>query len=298
MPAFGVFALQCMLFCFALFSATTPWAQDTPIPTLSSPVMDTANLLNTQEKQALQDTLKAFEAQKGAQIVVLTVPSTQPETIEQYSIRVAEAWKIGRANIDDGAILVVAANDRALRIEVGYGLEGALTDLTSKRIIDEIIVPQFRQGQFANGIAAGVDSMMQVINGEPLPAPSPQASTQTSPKGANSSSAIEEFAPLLFIVALGVGNVLRKALGKGPAALLTGGAVGFLAWIFVGALVISIFAAVAASVMVLSGAHTGRGIGAYGSHRGGRGGFGGGGFGGGFGGGGGGFGGGGASGRW
>lgn len=286
-------ALQCLLLGIALFIPMVLWAQDAPVPTLNSPVMDTADLLTPQEEQALIETLRNFEAEKGAQIVVLTVPTTQPETIEQYSIRVAEAWKIGRAKIDDGAILVVAANDRALRIEVGYGLEGALTDLTAKHIIDEIMVPQFRQGQFANGIAAGVAGMMQVIDGEPLPAPRNQSKQGT----AKSSSAIEEFAPVLFILALGVGSALRKALGKGPAALLTGGAVGLFAWLFVGALVISIFAAVVAFVMVLAGAHTGRGLGAYGSHRGGRGGFGGG-LGGGFGGGGGGFGGGGASGRW
>lgn len=285
------FKLTGLIFCLALLSPMMLWAQDAPIPTLNSPVMDTANLLSAQEEQALVETLNAFEAKKGAQIVVLTVPTTQPETIEQYSIRVAEAWKIGRATIDDGAILVVAANDRALRIEVGYGLEGALTDLTAKRIIDQIMVPQFRQGQFANGIAAGVAGMMQVIDGEPLPAPAFERQQRTS----NPSSTIEEFAPLLFILALGVGNALRKAMGKGPAALLTGGAVGLLAWLFIGALVISALAAVVASVMVFAGAHTGRGIGAYGGR---RGGFGGGGFGGGFGGGGGGFGGGGASGRW
>ena len=107
---------------------------------------------------------------------MLIVPTTAPETIEQYSIRVAEAWKIGRKKIDDGALLVVAKNDHKLRIEVGYGLEGALTDVTARRIIDEIITPKFRSGDFAGGISAGVDRIIGVIDGEPLPAPQPQQS--------------------------------------------------------------------------------------------------------------------------
>ena len=107
---------------------------------------------------------------------MLIVPTTQPETIEQYSIRVAEAWKIGRKKIDDGALLVIAKNDHKLRIEVGYGLEGALTDVTARRIIDEIITPKFRSGDFAGGISAGVDRIIGVIDGEPLPAPAPEAS--------------------------------------------------------------------------------------------------------------------------
>ena len=219
---------------------------------------------------------------------MLLVPSTQPETIEQYALRVAENWKIGRKNVDDGAILVVALQDRALRIEVGYGLEGALTDITSKRIIEEIIVPQFRQGDFAGGVAAGVDQMIKVIEGEPLPEPVAQ---QT----ANNSSTIEDIAPVLFMLSLFVGGFLRKTIGKLPAALATGGLVFVVAWLFAGAVVFAVLAAVVAALLTLFGNSVG-GMG------GGRGGFGrgGGGFGGGggFSGGGGGFGGGGASGRW
>ena len=123
---------------------------------------------------ALTQTLKDLETRKGSQVAVLIVPTTQPETIEQFSIRVAEAWKIGRKKIDDGALLVVAKDDHKLRIEVGYGLEGALTDVTARRIIDEIIVPRFQTGDFAGGISAGVDRIIRVIDGEPLPAPPPQ----------------------------------------------------------------------------------------------------------------------------
>lgn len=191
-------------------------AQDVPVPPLNAQVVDTTGTLSPEQRTALIQKLQTFEATKGSQIAVLLVPSTQPETIEQYALRVAENWKIGRKNVDDGAILVVALQDRTLRIEVGYGLEGALTDITSKRIIEEIIVPQFRQGDFAGGVAAGVDQMIKVIEGEPLPEPVAQ---QT----ANNSSTIEDIAPVLFMLSLFVGGFLRKTIGKLPAALATGG---------------------------------------------------------------------------
>ena len=144
------------------------------MPPLSGRVVDQTGTLSSGDIASLTQTLKDFETRKGSQIAVLIVPTTAPETIEQYSIRVAEAWKIGRKKIDDGAMLVVAKNDRKLRIEVGYGLEGALTDVTVKRIIDEVITPKFRSGDFAGGISAGVDRIIGVIDGEPLPAPAPQ----------------------------------------------------------------------------------------------------------------------------
>src|SRR5213076_616764 len=129
--------------------------------------------LSSGDIASLTQTLKNLEARKGSQVAVLIVPTTAPETIEQYSIRVAEAWKIGRKKIDDGALLVVARNDRHLRIEVGYGLEGALTDATTKRITDEVITHKFKTGDFAGGISAGIDRMIRVIDGEKLPAPEP-----------------------------------------------------------------------------------------------------------------------------
>ena len=144
------------------------------MPPLTGRVVDQTGTLSSGDVASLKQTLRDFEARKGSQIAVLIVPTTDGETIEQYSLRVAEAWKIGRKKIDDGAMLVVAKNDRQLRIEVGYGLEGALTDVTSKRIIDEDITPKFRSGDFAGGISAGVDRMIRVIDGEKLPAPEPQ----------------------------------------------------------------------------------------------------------------------------
>lgn len=150
--------------------ALAPFARaDVAVPVLTGRVVDQTGTLSADAVARLDQKLKAFEARKGSQIAVLIVPTTQPEAIEQFSIRVAEAWKIGRKKIDDGAILLVAKNDRKLRIEVGYGLEGALPDVTAKRIIDEIITPKFKTGDFDGGIEAGVDRMIGVIDGEPLP---------------------------------------------------------------------------------------------------------------------------------
>src|SRR5882757_8782236 len=155
-----------LLLCWALAALA-----DVAVPPLTGRVVDQTATLSGGEIASLDQTLKDFETRKGSQIAVLIVPTTQPETIEQFSLRVAEAWKIGRKKIDDGAILVVAKSDRKLRIEVGYGLEGALNDATTKRIMDEIITPKFRSGDFAGGISAGVARIVAVIEGEKLPSP-------------------------------------------------------------------------------------------------------------------------------
>ena len=143
------------------------------VPPLSGQVVDQTGTLSAGDIASLTQTLKDLETRKGSQVAVLIVPTTDGEAIEQYSLRVAEAWKIGRKKIDDGALLVIAKNDRRLRIEVGYGLEGALTDATTKRIIDEDITPKFKTGDFAGGVSAGTDRMVRVINGEKLPEPEP-----------------------------------------------------------------------------------------------------------------------------
>ena len=256
------------------------------VPPLTQRVTDLTATLDAQQIQALESRLAAFEAQKGAQLAVLIVPTTQPEAIEQYGIRVAEAWKLGRKGVDDGALLLVAKDDRALRIEVGYGLEGALNDATANRIIDEIIVPRFKRGEFYAGIETGLATMIKVIDGEPLPPP--RQST------ASGKFDIESMLFIAFGLVVVVGGMLRALLGRFPAALLMGGGLAVLAWLIVGPLLIALLVGVMAFVFVLLGGG-GRGIGGFGG-----GGFGGGGYsgGGGFSGGGGGFGGGGASGRW
>jgi uncharacterized protein len=264
-----------------------------PVPPLTGRVIDQTGTLTTSQKAALEQTLQTFEARKGSQVAVLIVPSSAPEAIEQYSLRVAEQWKLGRKNVDDGAVLVVAKDDRALRIEVGYGLEGILNDATSKRIISDIIVPRFQQGDFYGGITAGVDRILRVIDGEPLP----------EPKGKPSGSIgnFGQVVPILFILAFVVGGVLHAVLGRFHGALVTGGGVAVVAWLIAGVLSIALIAGVIAFFFtLLSGGMSGRGLGGgLGGFGGGLGGFGGGGFGGGgFSGGGGGFGGGGATGRW
>src|ERR1700749_4264559 len=177
-------SLLALLMCWALIAfAQVPAFAQVAVPPLTGRVVDQTGTLSSDDIASLTQKLKDFEARKGSQVAVLIVPTTQPEEIEQYSIRVAEAWKIGRKKIDDGAILLVAKNDRKLRIEVGYGLEGALTDVTSKRIIDEIITPKFRGGDFAGGISDGVDAIIKVVDGEPLPAPTPRAQAQRGGTG-------------------------------------------------------------------------------------------------------------------
>lgn len=280
------------LLAFALCWAVLSGAQ-VPVPPLGGRVTDRTATLTDEQKSALEQTLRSFEARKGSQVAVLIVPSTAPETIEQYALRVAEQWKPGRKNVDDGVLLVVAKDDRTLRIEVGYGLEGALTDAACKRIISEIIVPRFRQGDFYGGIAYGVDRILRGIDGEPLPKPEGRR-----PGG---TRGIGSFLPVMMILALVVGGVLHTVLGRFPGALVTGGAVSVVAWMLVGAISVALIAGVIAFLFtLLGGGMGGRGLGGgvFGGGFGG-GGSGGGGFGGGgFSGGGGGFGGGGASGRW
>ncbi|MBM4384312.1 MAG: YgcG family protein [Deltaproteobacteria bacterium] len=267
-----------------------------PIPELRARVTDLTSTLSSTEQSALEQKLATFEARKGAQVAVLIVATTQPEEIEQYSIRVVDAWALGRAASDDGALLLVAKDDRALRIEVGRGLEGALTDATSNRIIDEAIVPRLRAGDFAGGIDAGVDRMLAVIDGEPLPPP--PDTWDESPL-----SSLEGALPFALFAIPIAGGVLRKIFGRVLGPLLAGGVVFALVWFITGVFFIVLaFALFTAMFAALAGTRP-RGHYRRGNHAGwggfGGGGFGGGGFGGGgFSGGGGSFGGGGASGRW
>ncbi|PPQ16872.1 hypothetical protein CV770_23835 [Bradyrhizobium sp. AC87j1] len=210
-----------------LFAFASSASADVAVPQLTGRVVDQTGMLSSSDLASLSQKLREFETRKGSQIAVLIVPSTQPETIEQFSIRVAEAWKIGRKRVDDGAILVVAKNDRHLRIEVGYGLEGALTDVTSRRIIDEIITPKFRTGDFGGGIADGVDRMIRVIDGEPLPVPSPTVNFGN----------LDDLAPIFIVTlfaSIGVGGFFRAMLGRLLGSLVTGGIIAGLTWLILG----------------------------------------------------------------
>jgi uncharacterized protein len=273
---------------------------DIAVPPLTGRVVDKTATLSSNDVASLDKTLKDFEARKGSQIAVLIVPTTQPETIEQYSIRVAEAWKIGRKKIDDGAILVVAKDDRKLRIEVGYGLEGALTDVTAKRIIDEIITPKFRNGDFAGGISDGVNRILRVIDGEPLPAPARRPQQQ----GFNDFDASDLLNPFVIVGVFFLGAFLRRGLGPLLGSTATGGLVGAVIWFVAASLAWSLLGFVCAFLITLFSGLVSSSRGGSGSWVGG-GGYSGGGFSGGssgdsggFSGGGGDFGGGGASGSW
>jgi uncharacterized protein len=258
------------------------------VPALTGHVIDQTGTLTTAQIATLEQTLTAFEARKGSQLAVLMIASSAPEAIEPYALRVAEVWKLGRKTVDDGAILVIAKNDRAMRIEVGYGLEGSLNDATSKRIVSDTLVPRFKQQDFYGGISAGVSQIINVIDGESLPA---QSNGPTANVGT-----VQQYAPILFILAMVLGGVLRASIGKVPGALVTGGVVAVAAWFIVGVLSVALIAGVIGLVVtLLGGAMGGHEFGGYSS----GGGVGGRGRGvGGFSGGGGGFGGGGATGKW
>src|ERR1051325_9642341 len=206
---------------------------DVAVPPLTGRVVDKTGTLGSSDIASLDKTWRDFEARKGSQIAVLIVPTTQPETIEQYSIRVAEAWKIGRKKVDDGAILVVAKDDRKLRIEVGYGLEGALTDVTAKRMIDEVITPKFRGGDFAGGISDGVNRILRVVDGEHMPAP-PQRQQSTG-----TFSDIDPFNPFLIVAVIFAGGILRGIFGRLFGSLATGGLVAALFWFIAASVALS-----------------------------------------------------------
>ena len=269
-----------------------------PIPKLEARVTDVTGTLTAGQQAELEQKLADFEARKGAQIAVLLVPTTQPEEIEQYSIRVADAWKLGRKKVDDGALLILAKDDHKLRIENGYGLEGVLTDAASNRIIEDTMVPLLRQGQYYAAIGAGVDQMMALIDGEQLPPPD----RTWQHRGTRNWN----FLPFLLFGLVFGSSILRSIFGRAGGAVLSGGAIGLVVFLLTQVLGLAIGAAIVSALLAaLFGASGGGwssggdgfgGLGGLGGGLGG-GGFGGGG-GGGFGGGGGGFGGGGASGSW
>lgn len=283
-----------LLLILLLWLAAGWAAAEVAVPPLKARVTDLAGVLTGAQRTALEERLAAFEAKKGSQIAVLAVPTTQPETIEQYGIRVAESWKLGRKGVDDGALLLVAVKDRAVRIEVGYGLEGVLPDAIARRIIDEEIVPRFRAGDFYGGIEAGVGRMIRVVEGEPLPPPRARAP-------AGQGLGLQEFFVLGMLFVFVGGGILRAMFGRVLGSGVVGTVGGFVAWLLAGSLLAAIvlgllmalFSAVAGAGSRFPGGRGGWYPGGGWSSRGG-GGFGGGGFGGG----GGGFGGGGASGRW
>lgn len=265
----GLWLLVAILFWSTIAAAQAPQ----PVPALTARAMDHSATLDAAQLSALEAKLAAFEAERGTQIVVLIVPTTAPEDIAAYAYRVAAEWKIGRREIGDGILLVVAKNDRRVRIEVARALEGAVPDLAAFRIIDGIITPAFRRGDFAGGLDAGVEALMARVRGEELPLPDAGRAGETF--------TFEDLAVFLFVGVPVVGSLLTGILGRKLGAMATGAASGLLAQVLIGSIVLAVVAGVLAFIFVLalgtgSGGGGGRGPGPViwggGGHRGGRGG--------------------------
>jgi uncharacterized protein len=216
-----------------------------PVPALTGHVIDTSGTLSVEQQQALEAKLASFEAASGSQVVVLVVPTTQPEDIASYANRVASSWKIGRKEVGDGLLLIVAKDDRKLRIEVARSLEGAVPDLAAKRVIDQAISPRFKQGDFAGGLDAGVEQLMALVRGEALPAPEPA----TAPRQAGFQW-MDLAVFLFFAVAVG-GSMARRLLGNKLGAVLTGGVASVVAMVVTASLLIAILAGLAGLVFTL-----------------------------------------------
>jgi uncharacterized protein len=277
-----------------LLLASALSSADVAVPPLTGRVVDLTGTLSGGAVARMDAKLADFEAKKGAQIAVLIVPTTQPEEIEQFGIRVEDTWKLGRKGVDDGVYLIVAKNDRRVRIEVSYGLEGALPDAVANRIITETITPHFKLGDYDGGVEAGVNQIVSVVNGEPLPQPDRKWERRNG-------NGLGNLLPVLLIVVFVASGVLRGLFGRLFGSIATGGLAGGIVWLLSHFIPIGIGAGLLAFLfaMLTGGSRTGWSNG--GGFGGGLGGFGGGfggGGGGGFSGGGGGGGGGGASGSW
>lgn len=268
----GFRGLALSAFClFGWLGAFAAHAQGpVPVPPLSARVIDLTGTLSGEAVNRLETELAAFEAQKGAQIAVLIVPTTQPEEIEQFAIRVADAWKLGRKGVDDGVILLVAKNDRRVRIEVERGLEGALPDAVASRIIADTVAPHFKLGDYDGGVTAGVERIMSVVSGEPLPTPDKTWESH----GGGLGNAL----PVLLVVVFAAGGVLRALFGRLPGSLAAGGLVGVIVWLLTHLLALGVGAGVLGFLFALLAGASSRG---WTSGVGGWGGFGGSGFGGG-----------------
>ena len=324
LPGVRQMLLVLLLACVALLP--TSWAQQLqPIPALTARVTDTSGTLSPADKASLEARLAAFEQNKGSQIVILMVPTTQPEDIAAYALRVAREWKVGRRDVGDGLLILVAKDDRRMRIEVSRALEGAVPDIAAAAIIDQAMKPRFAAGDYAGGLSAAVEQILARIDNEALPAPHPQG--RTAPDMIDNSIGWIEALVIVTMVAMIGGALLKSILGRPLGSLATGAATGGIMFAMTGALTAAGIAGLVGLLIALFGGSGGGGRGGGGGGGsgpsealrrrnnagrrgpvilpmpgpgwGGGGGFGGGGFGGGFGSGGGGsFGGGGASGDW
>ena len=258
--------VRALVAVFLWFAVVSGYSQTlVPVPQLTSHVVDTIALLDVQRRQTLETKLAALEALSGSQVVVLIVATTQPEDIVGFSNRVGNAWKIGRKGIGDGLLVVVAKDDRKLRIEVSKTLEGAIPDLAAKRIIDTSITPLFKQGDYAGGLDTGLDQIAALIKGESLPMPQKSDFDTTWLDGFGWQDLV---AFLLFGVFIG-GSIFRRILGNKLGSVATGTVVGVLVNLLSGSIVVAVLAGFVAMIFVLissaGGAFPGRGGGGFGS---------------------------------
>lgn len=243
--------LRAWLWAAALLAAalgvTAAAAQDVlPVPALSGRVIDQTATLTPAQAQALDAKLAAFEVEAGPQIVLLLVPATAPEDIAAYAQRVADVWKIGRRAVGDGVLLVVAKNERTVRIEVAKALEGAIPDLAARQIIDQALVPAFRNNDYAGGLNAAVDRLMARVRGEGLPAPT----SRSAASGARGPQSLEQIGLMVFVGVLVVGGLLSAVLGRSVGSVITAVAAGGAAWWLGAGLLLAGLAALAAVLVV------------------------------------------------
>lgn len=198
-----------------------------PVPALTAHVIDQTGTLTAEQTQALEAKLAAVEKRRGSQLVILLVPTTQPEDMAAYAQRVGDTWKIGRKEVGDGLLVVVAKQDRRIRIEVAKALEGAVPDLAAKRIIDQAITPAFKAGDFAGGLSRAVDQLDARIGGENLP--EPEALTPNAP---GSGSLLGTLLVFELVACAFMSAFFGRILGSKPGALVTGLGMGALAWLF------------------------------------------------------------------
>jgi uncharacterized protein len=214
----------------ALVLAIVPWSQArgqqlAAVPAMDSPVVDTTGTLAPAQTRQLEQQALALQQRKGSQLQVLMVPSTRPESIEQYTQRVFDQWKPGRKGVDDAVLVVVAKDDRRVRIQPGYGLEGAIPDITSGRIIQEYMAPKFRAGDYGGGLVDATAALVKLIDGEPLP--EPIADNRGKPSGGG------DWIFALFAAFIAA-SFVRRMFGRTPAGvrgLMTGAAAGGVAWL-------------------------------------------------------------------
>lgn len=242
--------LACLLGCVSLACIAQSTAA---IPAFDSPVVDTTGTLDAATRQQLQQQALALQQRKGSQLQVLVIPSTAPETIEQYAVRAFESFKLGRKGVDDGLLLVVAKDDRKVRIEVGYGLEGAIPDITAGRVIQEYMVPKFRQGDYGGGIVDATAQLVKLVDGEPLPEP-----VASHPTGPDSGGDFGAALAAAFVVAMFVRGFFGKRTSAGVRGLLTGAAAGGAAWFVSALLPAALFGGFLGLVIGLMAASAGR----------------------------------------